>query len=301
MVGLLESLAGRPIIYEAHNVETDLKRSLLLGHPAYQQLIASAEKCERTAIAKSTEILISPTPSGLAWPHSARRTSICTSFQTASMFRRCRSANDFGSYPRESYGRHVLIFIGSAHPPNVEAAKYIIESLSPKMPDLIFALVGSICEALSPRCASNVIQFGRLDDATKDVVVELAAVALNPMLSGSGSNLKLAEYFSKSRPTITTPFGSRGYAITNEHDAIICPLTISGTNPLPPRKSAEAPRTRAAATFAKTNLDWKLQAQRFRRVLERTVFASRKRQLLVVTHRFTDPPMGGAETYLLER
>jgi len=38
---------------------------------------------------------------------------------------------------------------------------------------------------------------GCLDDATKDVVIELADIALNPMLSGSGSNLKLAEYFSR--------------------------------------------------------------------------------------------------------
>ena len=182
------------------------------------------------------------------------------------MFRRPCPLRDLDHIRASLAGRHVLIFIGSAHPPNVEAAKYIIESLSPKMPDLIFALVGSICEALSPRCASNVIQFGRLDDATKDVVVELAAVALNPMLSGSGSNLKLAEYFSKSRPTITTPFGSRGYAITNEHDAIICPLEQF---PEQIRYLLANPQKRqelgaAAYLFAKTNLDWKLQAQGFR-------------------------------------
>src|SRR5205823_12993105 len=65
---------------------------------------------------------------------------------------------------------------------------------------------------------------GTQHENQKHIDIQLTDVALNPMLSGSGSNLKLAEYFAKSRPTVTTPFGARGYDLRNGTDAIVCGL-----------------------------------------------------------------------------
>jgi len=199
-------------------------------------------------------------------------------------------------------GRPLLIFIGSAHPPNIEAANYIIRELAPQLEDYVFGIVGRVCSAIGTVSQSNVIAFGMLDDLTKDVVLELADIALNPVVSGSGSNLKLADYFAKCLPTVTTPFGARGYAITNGIEASICPLDQFPRQlrelvmDLPSREKMGA----AAYQFAKTCLDWGIQAEKYRRVLERRIFTEGKRRLLVVTHRFTQPPLGGSETYLLD-
>jgi glycosyltransferase involved in cell wall biosynthesis len=122
------------------------------------------------------------------------------------------------------------------------------------------------------------------------------------MLTGSGSNLKLADYFARCLPTITTPFGARGYRITPGVEAVVCPLD-QFTKEIQELVGAPLLRERmgaAAYQFAKDRLDWQFQAAKYRSVLERGVFGERKKKLLVVTHRFTIPPLGGAESHLID-
>ena len=59
----------------------------------------------------------------------------------------------------------------------------------------------------------NVHLMGLIDDKQKDELFATSDVAVNPMFSGAGSNLKLAEYFACGTQTVTTPFGARGYGI----------------------------------------------------------------------------------------
>lgn len=302
MVGLLRELQGAAVIYESLNVETELKRALLVGHPAHDAMAFAAAECERLAIERSSELIsvshtdiegliavgahsdkIHLVPNGVDVPHSPP----------------IRSALD--SIRGILGGRPLCIFIGSAHPPNVEAVKYIVRELAPQMEDVVFGIVGSVCDAIQSVSDANVIAFGVLDDLTKDVVLELADAALNPMSSGSGSNLKLAEYFAKCLPTVTTPFGARGYAISDGVEAIVCPLdqfpgqlrNLLADGPVRERMG------HVAYQFAMRRLDWRIQAEKYRGILERRIFARAKKKLLVVTHRFTNPPLGGAEMYLL--
>ncbi len=302
MAGLLRELQGAPVIYESLNVETELKRALLVGHPAYDAMASAAAECERLAIERSSELIsvsdidiegliavgaprekIHLVPNGVDVPPSPQKRSALDSIRAV-----------LG-------GRPLCIFIGSAHPPNVDAVHYIVRELAPQMRDFVFGIVGSVCDAIPSVSDPNVIAFGVLDDLTKDVVLELADAAVNPMSSGSGSNLKLAEYFAKCLPTVTTPFGARGYPISDGVEAIVCPLdqfprrlrNLIADGPVRERMGA------VAYQFAKNCLDWGIQAEKYRRMLERRIFAQAKKRLLVVTHRFTNPPLGGAEMYLL--
>jgi glycosyltransferase involved in cell wall biosynthesis len=303
MAGLLKDIPHVPVIYESHNVESELKRALLIGHPAYTEMTAAASECETLAIARSSEVIsvseadwpsllaigglndrIHLVPNGVEVPASPVNRRALESV---------RSVLD---------GRPLLVFIGSSHPPNIDAANYIVRELAPQLGHFMFGIIGSVCSALGAISAPNVIPFGPLDDLTKDVVLELADVALNPMLSGSGSNLKLADYFGKCLPTVTTPFGARGYRITNGVEAIVCSLE-KFPEQLEELIGAPLARERmgaAAYQFAKDHLDWGFQAAKYRSVLERNLFGRMKRKLLVVTHRFTDPPLGGAESHLID-
>lgn len=43
-------------------------------------------------------------------------------------------------------GNKILLFIGSAHPPNIEAARVIIDELAPSLPEFTFLIVGKVSE-----------------------------------------------------------------------------------------------------------------------------------------------------------
>lgn len=110
---------------------------------------------------------------------------------------------------RRDTGR-VAIFVGSNHPPNNEAARWIIESLAPACPAWQFLVAGACGPAAGVRPATgNVKVLGPVDDLL--ALMARADVALNPMEAGSGINMKLFEYLQCALPVLSTPFGARGF------------------------------------------------------------------------------------------
>jgi glycosyltransferase involved in cell wall biosynthesis len=51
---------------------------------------------------------------------------------------------------------------------------------------------------------------GVVSDTEKSLWLKAASVGLNPIISGAGTNLKLAEYAAAGLPIISTQFGARG-------------------------------------------------------------------------------------------
>jgi glycosyltransferase involved in cell wall biosynthesis len=104
----------------------------------------------------------------------------------------------------------VALFMGSWHGPNIEAADYVL-SYADSLPDVVFIVLGSVCGAISDRkIPANVKLVGVVDDNVKAVLLGTADIALNPMESGSGSNLKMLDYFAAGIPVLSTEFGARG-------------------------------------------------------------------------------------------
>jgi glycosyltransferase involved in cell wall biosynthesis len=56
----------------------------------------------------------------------------------------------------------------------------------------------------------NVLFLGEVDDVTRNLALEMCDVALNPMAHGTGTNLKMLDFFAAGIPVITTPTGARG-------------------------------------------------------------------------------------------
>ena len=52
---------------------------------------------------------------------------------------------------------------------------------------------------------------------------EAADIAINPMLTGSGSNLKQLEFMAMGLPTVATPVGARGIPIVDDVHGLIRP------------------------------------------------------------------------------
>ncbi|HVE49806.1 MAG TPA: glycosyltransferase, partial [Casimicrobiaceae bacterium] len=116
---------------------------------------------------------------------------------------------------------HDAVFMGSAHPPNVEAARFIVDRIAPNMPATRFKILGSVCQQLSERVPGNVDLLGYVDDIDKRKLLRTCGVALNPLFSGAGTNLKMLDYMAAAAPIVTTPIGARGLDLSNDLDAFI--------------------------------------------------------------------------------
>jgi glycosyltransferase involved in cell wall biosynthesis len=68
----------------------------------------------------------------------------------------------------------------------------------------------------------NVICLGRVSDQAKRLLLQAADVALNPMFSGSGTNLKMLEFLAAGLPVVTTPVGARGLHLVSGEHALVC-------------------------------------------------------------------------------
>lgn len=117
---------------------------------------------------------------------------------------RKESGVNFDSYKK------VAMFIGSWHRPNIDAAEFIV-SIAEECPDTCFLFMGSVCNYFrDKKIPSNVGMLGVVEDSVKDAVYRMSDIALNPMFSGSGTNIKMFDYMASGLPIITTEFGARG-------------------------------------------------------------------------------------------
>lgn len=208
------------VIYEAQDVEADLKTAILgaaLGGEARQaegKLLAAAKAVFTCSQADMRRLgsLYGSLPAYVA--------TLPNGFDASAPMRRI-SRNRL-AYP----SAQVALFVASSHRPNVEAVNAIF-AMAPELPDVQFLICGTasthpqIAHAKRP---ANVHLAGIVSEKVKNILLARADVALNPMLSGSGTNLKTVEYLAFGLDLVSTPFGMRGMPEAIADMAMICPL-----------------------------------------------------------------------------
>lgn len=103
----------------------------------------------------------------------------------------------------------IAVFIGSPYGPNVDAANFIANELVDALPDVTFIIAGGVSELISTR-AHNLVCTGSLSDSEKTNWLHAADIAVNPMFSGSGTNIKMFDFMALGLPTVVTETGARG-------------------------------------------------------------------------------------------
>jgi glycosyltransferase involved in cell wall biosynthesis len=79
------------------------------------------------------------------------------------------------------------------------------------------------CQASNAaRSPENVTWLGTIAPEQRLSFYHAADVALNPMFSGSGTNLKMLDYFAAELPVVSTAAGARGLELA-PNDCIVCP------------------------------------------------------------------------------
>lgn len=104
-------------------------------------------------------------------------------------------------------GELAILFIGGRAFHNRRAVRFLEEELLPALRRPARLLIAGQCA--EPRREGRVLALGFVERLS--LLLTAADVAVNPIESGSGSNVKLAEYVAAGLPVVTTPLGLRGY------------------------------------------------------------------------------------------
>jgi len=221
---LKESAPGAEFWFEAHNVELSLKQAIfterLSGSDTLLDAVRDVEgfcwrnattvfACADADIRKLSELYGEINARKIEVPNGVSLDDVA--FVDAAERQRRKTKLELSD-------KRVALFMGSWHTPNIEAAERIFQ-FSRQLPNVFFLIIGSVCDAVrGQKIPPNVKLLGVVDDDVKSTLLGTADVALNPMESGSGSNLKMFDYFAAGVPVISTEFGARGIeAKAGEH------------------------------------------------------------------------------------
>lgn len=212
-----------PVWYEAQDVEALLKADVLGNSETARGLLAEVERVERECCQRAE----------LVWACSAEdREELIRRYGTDGdrvLVVPNGLALDDLSYvaPRARRenkrrlrlgGRFLAVFIASWHGPNVTGAHRLLK-VADQQTAVDFLILGSVGMALSERrLPRNVELTGVISSEFKAAVLSVADVALNPVTTGSGTNIKMLDYFGAGTPVISTGFGARGLGVrAGEH------------------------------------------------------------------------------------
>lgn len=286
-------------VYSSQNNETELKKSILSGHPLKSELLSEVDHIERVAVECSAATIAVSQESAEDLVKGKRAAGpIIVVRNGAAMPAASESVERARGSIQRKFGKRDVVFLGSAHSPNVDAAHFIVKRLAPKCPDVRFHLLGSVCSAVL-QVPTNVKLWGVVDEVRKSAVMQSCVLALNPMSTGSGSNVKLADYLANGLFTISTDFGQRGYPDSVKEHVNTVPLEKF---PEAIRRMIDEPtlcsiteKTKRCALFER-DLSMRRIAQRFIETLD--ALGQSKKRVLFVTYRYTDPALGGAEVFI---
>jgi glycosyltransferase involved in cell wall biosynthesis len=126
------------------------------------------------------------------------------------------------SVPADGQVDGALLFTGTmSYPPNAQAARWMVERVLPlvraRRPDVTFEIVGRDPPAAVRELArAGVTVTGRVPDLASHFTT--AAVVVAPLLSGSGTKLKVLEAMAAGRPVVATSIGAEGIEARDGED-----------------------------------------------------------------------------------
>lgn len=269
---LKKELKGKILVYEAQDVEYNIKKGMIPNDNVTTRKLldklyeVEKECCEKSALITAcseedkkslSELYGIPKEKILVIPNGVA----CSEAEYVDVDKRLKLRRNAG-LENEKIG----VFMGSWHQPNLEAAQTIID-IAGQCPDVKLLLMGSQCLYFKEKpYPANVGLLGMVSEEEKRRVFSMIDFALNPMNSGSGTNLKMFDYMAAGVPIITTRFGTRGIADKNlftlaENDELADAINRFDLE-------EEKERVQMANDYVKVHFDWKVIGQSMYRRLE---------------------------------
>ncbi len=164
----------------------------------------------------------------------------------------------------------VVVFIGAYYKPNIDALKFIINKILPLSKDMKFLILGTVCDFLKDQpLPQNLLLLGKVSEEQLDTALKASDIAINPMFSGSGINIKMLDYMSYGLPIVTTECGARGIETDDKEPMIISSadnfaenLRILSNDSQLCERLSEAGRSLAAKHY-----DWKIISHKLQEII----------------------------------
>ncbi len=250
--------------YEAQDAEADLKRSMIPASDASRPWLERTEAVEREVATRATRILAvtqedAAALAGRYGVPAAKLAAVPNGTDTAAI-RYCGPAMREAVRRRMGLaGERYALFMGSGHKPNIDAVVAIFAA-SAQLPHVTFLVMGNVCYAFDPATVPpNVRMLGLLPDAQRDVALDFAHLALNPVTYGSGTNVKMLDYFAAGLPVVSTATGARGLAVADGEHLLLCDaqgLEATVRRALSLDDEALGRMTRNARDLVEARYDW---------------------------------------------
>jgi O-antigen biosynthesis protein len=121
----------------------------------------------------------------------------------------------FGTVRPAPAGRELLFVAGFGHPPNEDAACWLVAEVLPlvraRVPDATLSIVGSNPTLRVQELAGEAVRLmSDVSDETLKACYRQARVAAVPLRCGAGVKLKVVEALKEGVPLVTTPVGAQG-------------------------------------------------------------------------------------------
>jgi glycosyltransferase involved in cell wall biosynthesis len=215
-------LITKNVIHDSQNVEYNLKKQMLEDNKHNQKLLEMLFETEKKACLESTITTVCALDDAIVFENlygfdKTKATLVANGVDLNSVpFVSQIQRKDL----KKSLGlenQKIVLFIGSWHQPNIDAVGQIFK-MALKLPHYTFIVMGSVAQYFSSyEVPKNVGFAGVTTDEEKEMYLSIADIAINPMRTGSGTNLKMLDYMANGVPVISTEVGVRGLGIPNDY------------------------------------------------------------------------------------
>ena len=263
---LMQYATNQLRIYNSQNVELLLKQQMFRQSPLKNMIADRVERVERMACVDADLIVYCSEADKLnmelTYSGISEKQYVIVENGAAS-----ETISYFSSNERRDIKARVLpnktigLFIASWHEPNIEAVRdlSVIASQTPDIQYLVVGSVGAFFSQSRETLAENILFTGLVSDAEKDMILQLSDFAINPMSSGSGTNIKMFDYMAAGLPLISTEVGARGIDLPKEFATIVpldkFPEVISSIR--------ETPKNIQKRIFVQHRYDWRAVSTRY--------------------------------------
>ena len=216
------------LIYDSQNVEA-LLRYDILGDTPFGREIAKAVATNEAFLARDADLVVGCSAEDIEFYHEGygvprERMRVVPNGVFVKSVVAPSPSERAAAKAAVGIAGPTVVFLGSNYGPNIEAAKFIAGSVAPAMPGVTFLVCGGVGAAPSVRSGapSNVRVTGLISDEEKLRLLQAAEVALNPMFSGSGTNIKMFDFMAAGLPIVATPTGARGICDRTTRGIAVC-------------------------------------------------------------------------------
>jgi len=253
-------------VYNSQNVELTLKQQMFRESPAKELVLGWTEQVERLACDDADLIVYCSEADKhnmeRLYPGAVEKKSVIVENGAAGeTISYATSAARLALKKRILPGQIIGIFVASWHQPNIEAVRDL-DKIASQTPDITYVVVGSVgayFEKTSEIKSSNIIFTGLVTEQEKDLLLQIADVAINPMSTGSGTNIKMFDYMASGLPLVTTEVGARGIDLP----VGFAEITAIENFPAAIERAVKTPRSYQKRIYVEARYDWRAVSVRY--------------------------------------